>query len=95
MIARLVAATAGLTLLGVSLASNMTYALARSTGFGEQVSFGALAAAAAMLMAVLPSALVKALGERRFGAAALCLAGLTVFGSYSIAAVSAGDKVPH
>jgi hypothetical protein len=69
----------------VSAGTNVVYAIGRSPDPHQQLIWGALAIAAALMMSVLPSALVKSVKARSASASMLCLLGIAIFGAYSLA----------
>ena len=78
--------TAGTIFALASAATNLTYAIARADALPQQIIWGSVAVAASTALALAPSAIMSSLGQRRYGAAALSMVAMLIFGGYSVTA---------
>lgn len=85
-LAQLAAVCAGLTFTIASAATNWTYATAKAQDPVQATIWGAVAVAAAVILALAPSAFTAALARRTWGSAAVSLTAVLLFGAFSVAA---------
>ena len=85
-IPKLLAIMAGSTFAVASAATNLTYAIARADGLAQQITWGSVAVAASVALALAPSAVVSCLSQRKPMAAALAMTAVLMFGAYSVTA---------
>ena len=64
----------------------MSYAIGKADTLSGQVTWGSVAVAASIALALAPSAFVQCLRQRRFGAATVALGAVLIFGGYSVTA---------
>ena len=77
---------AGAVFALASAATNLSYAVTKADTLAGQITWGAVAVAASIALALAPSALVQCLSQRRFGAATVALGAILIFGGYSVTA---------
>ncbi len=77
---------AGGTFTLASAATNLTYAVAKSDALATQITWGAVAVATSVGLALAPAAVVTCLSQRKYGPSSLALAATVLFGAYSVTA---------
>lgn len=85
----LAALLAGTVFTLASAATNLNHAVSKALTLQEAAIWGAVAVAASVAMAVMPTAFFRAAGARQWGAALACLAALMMFGTFSVLAALA------
>ena len=77
---------AGSTFALASAATNLSYAVSRADGLPSQVTWGAVAVAASVALAIAPAVVVQSLAQRKLGMASIAMSAVVLFGSYSVSA---------
>lgn len=85
-IPRISAYLAGVTFTLASAATNLTYAVTKADMLPQQITWGAVAVAASIVLALAPGAVVQCLNQRKYGTALVALAATMLFGAYSVTA---------
>lgn len=95
-LSQFVALTAGVAFLFASAVTNWTYATSRTSDPIQSLVWGSVAVAASAILALAPSAFIKSLQQRAFGAAVLAVVATILFGAYSVTAAlgsATGNRV--